>query len=78
MPEFLVWSMPSMIEIVEAESEQDAAEEILGQPVTKSPVLDEPPTCFVQCAGGLEAPRMDGTAIKFWVCDENPPPLDKP
>jgi hypothetical protein len=50
-----VWSLPALIEIVEADSEQDAAEEFLGQPVTKSPVLDEPPTCFVQVTGGLEA-----------------------
>jgi hypothetical protein len=70
MPEFYVWSLPALIELVEAESEQDAAEEFLGQPVTRSPVLHELPTCFVQRTEGAEAPRMDGTAVEFWVLDE--------
>jgi hypothetical protein len=41
MAEFFVWSLPSLIELVEADSEQDAAEEFLGQPATRSPVLYE-------------------------------------
>jgi hypothetical protein len=52
MVEFFVWSMPALIEIIKAESERDAAEEFLGQPVTRSPVLDELPTCYVQRTGG--------------------------
>ena len=72
MPEFFVWSRPELINIIEAESEKDAAEEFLGQFVTKAPVLDEPPTCFVQSTGGLDAPRMDETALEFWVIDEPP------
>ena len=63
MPEFFVWSLPELIELVEAESEQDAAEEFLGQPATRSPVLYETPTCFVQHNGGLEAPRMDRARV---------------
>ena len=72
MAEFFVWSLPALIEIVEAESEQDAAEEFLGQSVTKSPVLGEPPKCYVQRIGAFDAPRMDGTAVEFWVVDEPP------
>jgi hypothetical protein len=70
MPEFFVWSRPEMVDIVKAESEQDAAEEFLGQPVTKAPVLDEPPACFVQATGGLLAPRVDGSTVEFWVSEE--------
>jgi hypothetical protein len=70
MPHFFVWSLPAPIEIVEAESGQDAAEEFLGQPATGSPVLHELPTCYVQRTDGAEAPRMDGTPIEFWVVDE--------
>jgi hypothetical protein len=70
MPEFYVWSLPELIELVEADSEQDAAEEFLGQPVTRAPVLHELPTCYVQRSDGAEAPRMDGTAVEFWVVDQ--------
>jgi hypothetical protein len=70
MPEFFVWSRPTLIEMVEAESERDAAEEFLGQPVTRAPVLHELPTCYVQRTDGAEAPRMDGPAVEFWVIDE--------
>jgi hypothetical protein len=57
MPEFFVWSRPGLVNIIEAESEQDAAEEFLGQSVTKAPVLDEPPACFVQKTGGNRPPK---------------------
>ena len=70
MSEFFVWSLPAMIEVVEAENEQDAAEEFLGQTATRSPILDELPTCYVQRTDGAEAPRRDGTAVEFWVLDE--------
>ena len=74
MTEYFVWSRPGLINLIEAENEKDAAEEFLGQPVTKAPVLDEPPACFVQLTGGLDAPRMDGTAVEFWISDEDPTP----
>ena len=74
MSEFFVWSRPGLINLIEAENEQDAAEEFLGQPATRAPILDEPPACFVQITGGLNAPRMDETAVEFWIVDEDPIP----
>ena len=56
--------------LIVEDSEQDAAEEFLGQPVTKSPTLHELPTCYVQRTDGAKAPRMDGTAVEFWVVDQ--------
>ena len=72
MPDFFVWSLPSLIEIVEAASEQDAAEAFLRQPVTMTPNLSKPPACFVQPASGLDLPRTDGSSVEFWTNEGAP------
>lgn len=48
MPDFFAWSAPQVIEIVEAASEQDAAEAFLEKAVTSIPVEGQSPACFVQ------------------------------
>lgn len=74
MPEYFVWLKPSLAEVVEAISEKDAAEAFLEQPVTSTPEPGAPPDCFVQPVNGFKTPRLDGTAVKFWVVADDEPP----
>ena len=71
MPAFFVWSTPSLVALIEAISEQDAAEAFLELPVTATPAPGFPPDCFVQPTNGRTTPRLDGTAMKFWVLTED-------
>jgi len=67
--DFFVWSTPSSIDVIEAASEQDAAEAFLEEPVTSAPIRGIPPACFVQPTVGLEIPQVDGASVEFWVSD---------
>lgn len=67
MPDFFVWSVPSQFQIVQAASEQDAAEMFLGRQLTPIPSLNAIPVCFVQPADGAETPRDEGAIVEFWL-----------
>ena len=71
MAEYFVWLRPSLAEIIEAVSEKDAAEAFLEMPVTSTPEPGMPPDCFVQPTNGSTTPRLDGTAVKFWIVPED-------
>ena len=66
MPEFFVWTTPGLIFMVEAESEELAADTFLGEPASRLPISGKQPACFVQATNGLEAPREDGSTLEFW------------
>ena len=72
MQEFFVWKMPSLVHIIEAASEQDAAEAFLDRHVTWTPVQGKPPACFVQPTGDLKDPRVGEAAREFWVRECEP------
>jgi hypothetical protein len=67
MPSYFVWSVPSYAVIVEAASEQDAAEAFLEQPVKSTASEDEPPACYVQPADDADAPSENGRTVEFWI-----------
>ena len=69
MPEFFVWSTPRFVQAVAAGSALEAAQSFLHQPVSAEPLLSEPPACFVQVAGGADAPREDGSTTEFWIAE---------
>ena len=67
MPEFFVWFSEFLIEIIDAETAQDAAEQFLNLPVTVAPEAGVRPDCFVQLKESRVVPRMDGRVIEFWA-----------
>ena len=73
MPEYFVWLRPSLVQAIEAINEQDAAEAFLELPTTATPQPGFPPDCFVQLATGSNVPRLDGSAMRFWVVTEDEP-----
>ena len=73
MPDFFVWSVPSLIELIDAANEHEAAEAFLERSATSNPILGKPPACFVQATTGLELPRTDGSSVEFWVDTGKPP-----
>ena len=72
MPEYFVWLKPSLAQVIEAVSEQDAAEAFMKLPVTARPRRDVPPECFVELAPD-DSPQADSKVARFWVAMEGDP-----
>ena len=67
MPDFFVWSIPSLIAVVEAANEHDVAAKFIGRELTPIPTLNALPVCFVQPVDGEKVPRQDGEIVEFWL-----------
>jgi hypothetical protein len=70
MPSFFVWSGPSYTVILEAYTEQDAAEAFLGRSAKAKTSGCAPPACFVQPADESAGQREHVSAMAFWI-EEN-------
>ena len=67
MAEFFIWTVPSFVTVIQAGSEQDAAEKFLELPVKVTPEVGIPPHCYVQPTRGRATPHMDGSPTPFWI-----------